>query len=205
MDHAKEMKEKGADLLIKDLRKEFALNSGVVKRAVNDLTLGVNKGTIFGLLGMNGAGKTTTIKLVQGMMVPTAGDAVLEGISCGSDPDAARKLMGICPQHDVLWDELTAREHLTLYAKVRGIPEDKVEQAVNDMIKATKLEKHADKETHTYNGGSKRKLSIAIAMLGNPSCVFLDEPTTGLDPNTRRWVFLLWRGWEAGGCASCNS
>ena len=109
-----QMKEKGADLLIKDLRKEFALNSGVVKRAVDNLTLGVNKGTIFGLLGMNGAGKTTTIKLVQGMMVPTSGDAVLEGVSCGSDPDAARKLMGICPQHDILWDELTAREHLTL-------------------------------------------------------------------------------------------
>ena len=71
-------------------------------------------------------------------------------------------------------------------AKVRGIPEDKVEKAVTDMIKATKLENHADRETHTYNGGSKRKLSIAIAMLGNPSCVFLDEPTTGLDPNTRR-------------------
>lgn len=159
-------------------------------KAVDKLWYGVDEGQLFALLGHNGAGKTTTINMLTGLMNVTQGDASIFGYSVRTEMDNIQQLMGVCPQHDILWDQLTGREHLHLFARLKGIPADRIDEEVRARLDDVKLsEKEADSDAANYSGGMRRRLSIAIALLGDPKIVFLDEPTTGMDPVTRRHVW----------------
>ncbi|GIY08391.1 phospholipid-transporting ATPase ABCA1 [Caerostris darwini] len=157
--------------------------------AVNQLCIAVNSGECFGLLGMNGAGKTTTFKMLTGNTPITSGNAFIAGHSIRTDIDNARQSIGYCPQFDALDPHLTGYEHLEFYARLRGIPEKHVRKVAVWGIRKLGLLPHGHRCAGTYSGGNKRKLSTAIALVGNPSVVFLDEPTTGMDPKARRFLW----------------
>ncbi|XP_078141495.1 ATP-binding cassette sub-family A member 2 [Centroberyx gerrardi] len=159
--------------------------------AVDRLCLGVRPGECFGLLGVNGAGKTTTFKMLTGDECTTGGEAFISGNSILKDLLRVQQSIGYCPQFDALFEDLTAREHLELYTRLRGIPWKDQERVVQWALEKLELSKYADKPAGTYSGGNKRKLSTAIALIGYPSLIFLDEPTTGMDPKARRFLWNL--------------
>uniref|UniRef100_A0A674DHP3 ATP binding cassette subfamily A member 3 n=1 Tax=Salmo trutta TaxID=8032 RepID=A0A674DHP3_SALTR len=157
--------------------------------AVDRLSLAVGKGECFGLLGFNGAGKTTTFKMLTGDETVTSGDAYIDGYSILRDVKKVQQRIGYCPQFDAVLDHMTGRETLSMYARLRGIPEKYVSGCVENVLRSLLLEPHADKLCRSYSGGNKRKLSAAVALIGGPPVIFLDEPSTGMDPVARR---LLW-------------
>ncbi|ESP00897.1 hypothetical protein LOTGIDRAFT_81234, partial [Lottia gigantea] len=159
--------------------------------AVDRICLGVPPGECFGLLGVNGAGKTTTFKMLTGDLSPTAGTAYLNGHSIIKDIKKIHENIGYCPQFDSLYDELTAREHIEFYSRLRGIPPQDEQQVVNWALEKLGLSEYADKLSGTFSGGNKRKLSTAIALIGHPPVIFMDEPTTGMDPHSRRFLWDL--------------
>ncbi|XP_052825678.1 phospholipid-transporting ATPase ABCA7 isoform X2 [Octopus bimaculoides] len=175
-------------LIIKNLTKVY---TGYRKKqlAVDRLCISVPKGQCFGLLGVNGAGKTTTFKMLTGEISPTFGDAYINGHSIKTNINQVYQSISYCPQFDALNSLLTGREHLELYARLRGVPEKEVKQVANWAIYKLDLTKYADRPSQTYSGGNKRKLSTAIALIGNPSIIFLDEPTSGMDPKARRYLW----------------
>ncbi|KAH9491700.1 ATP-binding cassette sub- A member 1 [Bulinus truncatus] len=157
--------------------------------AVDHLYVGVPKGQCFGLLGVNGAGKTTTFKMLTGDVDVTLGDAFINSYSIRKEMVAVRRFMGYCPQFDALDPLLTGREHLEFYARIRGISSKDVKHVADWAIKRLGLIRYGDKISSSYSGGNKRKLSTAIALIGNPPIIFLDEPTTGMDPGARRFLW----------------
>ncbi|KAM8930176.1 retinal-specific phospholipid-transporting ATPase ABCA4 isoform 2-T2 [Pelodytes ibericus] len=173
-------------LKIKELTKVYA---GKQIPAVDRLCVGVRPGECFGLLGVNGAGKTTTFKMLTGDFEVTSGDATVAGYSIIHEIADVHQNTGYCPQFDAIDELLTGREHLQLYGRLRGIPEDEVDMVAEWGIEKLGLKMYADQPTGTYSGGNKRKLSTAIALIGCPSVVLLDEPTTGMDPQSRRFLW----------------
>uniref|UniRef100_A0A4W3HE00 ATP-binding cassette, sub-family A (ABC1), member 4a n=1 Tax=Callorhinchus milii TaxID=7868 RepID=A0A4W3HE00_CALMI len=173
-------------LKIKELSKYYV---GRTRPAVNRLCIGVRPGECFGLLGVNGAGKTTTFKMLTGDTDPSSGDASIAGYSIHTNIHDVHQNMGYCPQFDAIDELLTGREHLLLYARLRGVPEDEIERIAEWGIEKLDLTEYADQTTGTYSGGNKRKLSTAIALIGSPPVVLLDEPTTGMDPKSRRFLW----------------
>uniref|UniRef100_A0A663DNF0 P-type phospholipid transporter n=1 Tax=Aquila chrysaetos chrysaetos TaxID=223781 RepID=A0A663DNF0_AQUCH len=163
--------------------------AGRHKPAVDRLCVGIRPGECFGLLGVNGAGKTTTFKMLTGDTDVTSGDAVVAGNSILTHISNVHQNMGYCPQFDAIDDLLTGREHLYLYARLRGVPAEEIKRVAEWGIQKLGLPLYADHLAGTYSGGNKRKLSTAIALIGCPPLVLLDEPTTGMDPQSRR---LLW-------------
>ncbi|UYV67349.1 hypothetical protein LAZ67_5000311 [Cordylochernes scorpioides] len=157
--------------------------------AVNHLCVAVQPGECFGLLGVNGAGKTTTFKMLTGNIPITSGDAYISGYSIQTELAKARQNIGYCPQFDAIDSLLTGWEHLEFYARLRGIPEKYIHMVASWGIRKLGLKSFAHQRAGTYSGGNKRKLSTAIALVGNPSIVFLDEPTTGMDPKARRFLW----------------
>eukprot|EP00051_Salpingoeca_urceolata_P022285 m.359766 g.359766 ORF g.359766 m.359766 type:complete len:1971 (+) comp19951_c3_seq13:616-6528(+) len=157
--------------------------------AVRGLSFGLPKGECFGLLGVNGAGKTTTFKMLTGDEPMSAGSAVLNGHDLATELKTVRQYIGYCPQFDALIGQLTGREMLTLYARLRGVQERDIAGLVQNLVERLDLVKYADRQCYSYSGGNKRKLSTAIALIGNPVIVFLDEPTTGMDPGARRFLW----------------
>ncbi|XP_044533206.1 phospholipid-transporting ATPase ABCA3-like [Gracilinanus agilis] len=174
-------------LVIKGLTKIYESRKPLL--AVNRISLTVQRGECFGLLGFNGAGKTTTFKMLTGDETITSGEAFIDGFSIITHIKKVRQRIGYCPQFDALLDHMTGRETLVMYARLRGIPERHINSLVKDVLQGLLLEAHSDKLIKTYSGGNKRKLSTGIALIGEPSIVFLDEPSTGMDPVARR---LLW-------------
>lgn len=174
------------------LRKEFEGRGGAAKKvAVNGLYLGIKPNECLGLLGPNGAGKTTAISMLCGLFEPTSGDAEVDGRRIGdaSELHKIHQTMGVCPQHDVLWGDLTGREHLLFYGRLKGLHGRALEDEVAATLEEVKLTFAADKASGKYSGGMKRRLSVANALMGSPRVVYLDEPSTGLDPSARR---TLW-------------
>ncbi|XP_056328296.1 phospholipid-transporting ATPase ABCA1b [Danio aesculapii] len=159
------------------------------KPAVDRLCVGIPPGECFGLLGVNGAGKTSTFKMLTGDSVVTKGEAFISGKSILREIDEVHQNMGYCPQFDAINDLLTGREHLEFYAILRGVPENEVCAVAEWGIHKLGLVKYVDKNAGSYSGGNMRKLSTAISLIGAPPVVFLDEPTTGMDPKARR---ALW-------------
>ncbi|XP_005173137.1 phospholipid-transporting ATPase ABCA1b isoform X1 [Danio rerio] len=159
------------------------------KPAVDRLCVGIPPGECFGLLGVNGAGKTSTFKMLTGDSVVTKGEAFIAGKSILREIDEVHQNMGYCPQFDAINDLLTGREHLEFYAILRGVPENEVCAVAEWGIRKLGLVKYVDKNAGSYSGGNMRKLSTAISLIGAPPVVFLDEPTTGMDPKARR---ALW-------------
>eukprot|EP00276_Gloeochaete_wittrockiana_P009781 CAMPEP_0184651222 /NCGR_PEP_ID=MMETSP0308-20130426/8796_1 /TAXON_ID=38269 /ORGANISM="Gloeochaete witrockiana, Strain SAG 46.84" /LENGTH=912 /DNA_ID=CAMNT_0027085281 /DNA_START=218 /DNA_END=2956 /DNA_ORIENTATION=- len=156
------------------------------KVAVHNLTMGVEYGECFGFLGPNGAGKTTTINMLCGYFMPTSGTALINGLDIHTSIDEIHMLMGVCPQHDLLWDKLTGREHLRFYGKLKNMKGRLLEEAITYRLSQVNLLEAGNKKTGEYSGGMKRRLSVAISLIGNPRVVLLDEPSTGLDPASRR-------------------
>ncbi|KAF9914359.1 hypothetical protein BX616_008450 [Lobosporangium transversale] len=173
-------------LVMKNMRKIYPSNK---KLAVKNVTFAVDKNTIFGLLGPNGAGKTSLIHILTGLYEPTQGWARLAGYELDTEIKDVYRNIGICPQHDILWDDLTVGEHLYFYARLKGVAAVDERAAVLSSLNAVSLVPFEDRLTKGLSGGEKRRLSIAIALVGNPGIVFLDEPTTGLDISVRR---LIW-------------
>ncbi|KAJ4767254.1 ABC transporter A family member 1 [Rhynchospora pubera] len=159
------------------------------KVAVHSLAFSVNEGECFGFLGTNGAGKTTTLSMLTGEETPSDGTAYIFGNDIRSNPKAARRHIGYCPQFDALLEFLTVREHLELYARIKGVPESCLNDVVNQKLVEFDLWKSSDKPSYSLSGGNKRKLSVAIAMIGDPPIVILDEPSTGMDPIAKRFMW----------------
>jgi len=159
--------------------------------AVRGVHLGVKRGEVFGYLGVNGAGKTTTLACLTGERAITYGDAYINGTSI-SHQTTVRRFVGYCPQFDALFPLLTGREHLSFYGRVKGLTGTELQTQIAMLLNVLSLNKYANRRAGTYSGGNKRKLSVAIAMIGNPPIVFLDEPSTGMDPMARRsmWQFI---------------
>ncbi|XP_066576495.1 phospholipid-transporting ATPase ABCA1 [Amia ocellicauda] len=159
------------------------------KPAVNRICVGVPAAECFGLLGINGAGKTTTFKMLTGDIPVSSGEAFLNGYSILTQMREVQQNMGYCPQFDAIDDLLTGREHLEFYARLRGVPENEVKMVAEWGIQKLGLVKYSNKSAGTYSGGNKRKLSTAMALIGCPPVIFLDEPTTGMDPKARRFLW----------------
>ncbi|KAA3669979.1 ATP-binding cassette, subfamily A (ABC1), member 1, partial [Paragonimus westermani] len=157
--------------------------------SVNQLTFAIHPGECFGLLGVNGAGKTTTFRMLTGSLKPTFGVAYVNGYNVVDQQRQAHRSLGFCPQFDAVHHLLTGRETLTLYARLRGVPEHSIPQTVSTLLTDMGLAPHADKVAGAYSGGNRRKLSTAIAILGDPQVIFLDEPTSGMDPLAKRFLW----------------
>jgi len=157
------------------------------KLAVRGLSLALPKGQCFGMLGPNGAGKTSFISMMIGLVPPTSGTAYVYGMDIKTDMDDIYTNMGVCPQHDLLWETLTGREHLLFYGRLKNLKGTELMKAVDDSLKSVNLFYGgvADKQVGKYSGGMKRRLSVAISLIGDPKVVFMDEPSTGLDPASR--------------------
>ncbi|XP_036184868.1 ATP-binding cassette sub-family A member 13 [Myotis myotis] len=173
--------------------------------AVQDVTLGLRSGECFGLLGLNGAGKSTTFKMLSGDEAPSAGHAVVR-TPAGEDvplfsAGAAGVRVGYCPQQDALDEPLTGWEHLRYYCRLRGIPGPHIPKVAGDLVRRLHLEAHVDKPVATYSGGTRRKLSAALALLGKPHLLLLDEPSSGMDPCSKRFLWKTITKEVQEGCA----
>ncbi|MGI0100485.1 MAG: ATP-binding cassette domain-containing protein [Candidatus Micrarchaeaceae archaeon] len=158
--------------------------------AVNDISFKVKSGEIFGLLGPNGAGKTTAISILSTIISNTSGSALILGKSVVKQKDDVRKLIGIVFQDPSLDDELTGRENLDLHSRLYGVKGQEKKDAIKKALKLVDIDDNvADRPVKTYSGGMKRRLEIARGFIHNPKVLFLDEPTTGLDPQTRRKIW----------------
>ena len=177
-------------LLISKLRKVYPpRGQAPPKVAVVDLSLGIPRAECFGFLGHNGAGKTTTMSILTGDYLPTSGAAWIDGLDVVSQLQLVRQRLGYCPQQDPLLDLLTGRETLVMFARLKNIDEFRIASLVDAMLRQTSLMPYADRVAGSYSGGNKRKLSLAIALIGSPSVVFLDEPSSGMDPVSRRFMW----------------
>ncbi|KPJ02763.1 ATP-binding cassette sub-family A member 3 [Papilio xuthus] len=161
------------------------------KKAVDNLNLRMYENEITVLLGHNGAGKTTTISMLTGMVPPTSGSASINGYNIVTETELARKSLGICPQHNVLFPDLTVAEHIIFYSRLKGVPSNKLQEEVNHFVKLLELEEKRDVVSNHLSGGQKRRLSVGAAMCGSSRVVLLDEPTSGLDPAARRSLWDL--------------
>ncbi|XP_074669903.1 phospholipid-transporting ATPase ABCA1 isoform X3 [Strix aluco] len=176
-----------SDILeIKELTKIYRMKR---KPAVDRICVGIPPGECFGLLGVNGAGKSSTFKMLTGDTDVTGGEAFLKGNSILSNIQDVHQNMGYCPQFDAVNELLTGREHLEFFALLRGVPEKEVCKVGEWAIRKLGLVKYGEKYAGNYSGGNRRKLSTAIALIGGPPVVFLDEPTTGMDPKARRFLW----------------
>merc|ERR1712093_479119 len=157
--------------------------------AVDNLTYGIRRGEVFALLGPNGAGKSTTISLIRGDIQPSknGGNIFVENIEINKHRAQARSHLGVCPQYDAM-DQMTVVEHLQFYARVRGVPD--VEHNVREVIRAVGLESFSSRMAAKLSGGNKRKLSLGIALIGNPTVLLLDEPSSGMDAAAKR---VMWK------------
>ncbi|MFO0779838.1 MAG: ATP-binding cassette domain-containing protein [Nitrospira sp.] len=154
-------------------------------KAVDDLSFQVYAGEIFGLLGPNGAGKSTTLRTLITLLHPTSGTATIMGHDTVRDADKVRTLIGYVPQERAIDRFLTGREHLQLLGALYHLTKDEATKRIGELLKLVELEAHADRPAKTYSGGMKRKLDIACGLLPDPKILFLDEPTLGLDVQSR--------------------
>jgi ABC-2 type transport system ATP-binding protein len=159
--------------------------------ALNSLTLQVYPGEVFGFLGHNGAGKTTTVRLLNGVLVPSAGTASVLGFDPVRDGPALRRRTGVLTETPSLDERLTARENLTIYADLYGVPCADVTHRVGTVLDTFALADRADEKVGSYSKGMKQRLALARAIIHNPGILFLDEPTSGLDPESARHVHTL--------------
>jgi ABC-2 type transport system ATP-binding protein len=172
----------------KGLRKSFKSRSGRETKsveAVRGVDLVVDQGEIFGFLGPNGAGKTTTLRMLATLIPPDGGEATIAGADLRRDPGEVRRRIGYVAQGGSTWDEVSAREELVLQARMYGIGKAEAQQRAARALAAFQLTDFADRKCKTYSGGQRRRVDIALGIIHEPKVVFLDEPTTGLDPQSR--------------------
>jgi ABC-2 type transport system ATP-binding protein len=170
------------------LRKSFTSRQGREKKvveAVRGVDLEVAEGEIFGFLGPNGAGKTTTLRMLATLIEPDGGTATVAGADLLADPGEVRRRIGYVAQGGSTWDDSTAREELVLQARLYGIGKAEALRRAETVLEGFQLSEYADRKCKTYSGGQRRRVDIALGIIHEPRVVFLDEPTTGLDPQSR--------------------
>jgi ABC-2 type transport system ATP-binding protein len=170
---------------VKDLYKEY--DGGV--KAVNGVSFTVDRGEFFGFLGPNGAGKSTTMNMLVNLVRKTSGSIKIDGFDVSTHADEVYRRVGFAMQDVGLDETATAREMLQLHGRLYHMPKKEIDDQIVKLLKLVELEKVADRYTSTYSGGMRRRFDLALALVHNPSVLFLDEPTTGLDPHARQ---LIW-------------
>ena len=156
--------------------------------AVCSVSFNVAPGEVFSLLGPNGAGKTTTISMLSCLLRPDDGEALILGHSIRGDPAGVKKVLGVVPQEIALYEDLTARENLTFWGKMYGLRGAALKQRVAEALELIGLEGRANDRVEKYSGGMKRRVNIAVALLHKPQVIYMDEPTVGIDPQSRRRI-----------------
>ncbi len=156
--------------------------------AVDHLSFEIHRGEIFSLLGPNGAGKTTTIAVISTLLRPTAGRVVVNGCDVERDPMGVRRSIGVVPQEIALYDDLSAEENLRFWGEMRGLRGAQLRREVEEKLEMTGLAERARSRVKTFSGGMKRRLNIAVGLLGSPPLILMDEPTVGIDPQSRRYI-----------------
>ncbi|KAL0278552.1 UNVERIFIED_CONTAM: hypothetical protein PYX00_000345 [Menopon gallinae] len=184
-----------AGVQIKNLRKVYGKKN---KPAVKNLCFNAYEGQITALLGFNGAGKTTTLSILTGIYPPTSGTAVVAGYDIRTNMKDVRRNLGFCPQYNVLFDELTVKEHLKFFGSLRGLNEAEVKEDTEKYLNLLKLKDKKNTLAKYLSGGMKRKLSVTLAMCGNTKVLIFDEPTAGMDPRARRSLWDLLKGAKKG-------
>ncbi len=176
-------------VVLENFRKVYRTSLTDCKVAVHDVSFGIPQGECFGLLGVNGAGKSTIFKFLTGEILPTSGNAYMDGKSILSNQREVRHLMGYCPQFDALLPLINVREHLQLFGRIKGITGDRLERVVEFLLNKLNLKDFEFTQSQDLSGGNKRKLSLGIAVIGSPPIILADEPSTGMDPLSRRFLW----------------
>ncbi len=177
---------------VRNLSKVF-ISRGKKITAVDGISFDVSKGEIFGMIGPNGAGKSTTFAMMTTLIKPTSGSIKVAGFDAEKEDDRIRPVIGIVPQKLSLYSDLTARENLELMGNLYDVPGKVMEEKIEYYLKLVNLETHADRLTGGFSGGMKQRLSVISAVIHDPQIIFWDEPTTGLDPQTRQAIWKLAR------------
>ncbi len=171
-----------------NLRKSFRRADGSMVEVVKGIDLEIQTGEIFSLLGPNGAGKTTTISMISGLLEPTTGDAWIDGHSITKEPIAAKKLMGFIPQEIALYPQLSARQNLAFFGKMYGMGGKDLNRRVDEILEFIDLVDRQKDRIDTFSGGMKRRVNLGVGLLHRPQLVYMDEPTVGIDPQSRRRI-----------------
>lgn len=180
---------------VQDLRKVYQINGGCCNPlkplvAVENISFGLQAGECFALLGVNGAGKSTTFKTLTSEVEPTEGNIHIGALDIRKDFNNIKKLIGYCPQTNSIFDYMSVEENIWYFARIKGIPKDRRDELCNRVIKQLDLSSSRKKLAGTLSGGNKRKLCVAMAIVGSPPIILLDEPSAGMDPEARRF---MWR------------
>ena len=178
-----------AFLAVKDIYKSF---NG--QKAVNGVSFTIDKGEIFGLLGPNGAGKTTVIRILSTVLAADTGDATVGGYSLRKNPAEVRDLVGVCPQDLALYEDLSALDNLIFFGQLEGLNGREAKAQAMSHLALMGLTERAKGKISKFSGGMKRRINLAIALMGNSKLLFLDEPTVGIDPQSRNNIFETIRG-----------
>jgi ABC-2 type transport system ATP-binding protein len=171
---------------VRNLRKQYDPPKGAT--ALKGVSFTIEQGEIFSLLGPNGAGKTTLIAMLSCLLAPSGGDALIDGHSIISDQSALKKVIGVVPQEIALYPMISARENLVFWGRLYGLHGRQLKERVAALLDAFELSEHANAKVSTFSGGMKRRLNIAVGMLHQPKVLYLDEPTVGIDPQSRRRI-----------------
>lgn len=169
------------------------------RKAVNSLDLEIEEGELFGLLGPNGAGKSTTVAMLSTILPPTRGTAIVGGYDIRRQAKEVRSIIGVVPQEFGLYDDLTAEENLAYLGKLHGVEGSKLRKRIDELLRLVQLKDRANDRVKTFSGGMKHRLNLAAGLIHEPRLLFLDEPTTGLDPQARLAVWELIRQFQSEG------
>jgi len=170
---------------IKHLTKIY---KGSTKPAIDNISLDIEPGEIYGLLGPNGAGKTTTISILCGLFDPTAGNVYIDGMNYEHSAEKIKSIIGVVPQDIALYPSLTAKENLVFFGHLYGLRGKQLRDRINECLELFGLEKNADRKIKTYSGGMKRRINLIAGILHKPKVIFLDEPTVGVDVQSRNVI-----------------
>ena len=183
-----------AFLIAEDLHKSFNTH-----KAVNGVSFTIYKGEVFGLLGPNGAGRTTTIRMLSTVLEPDRGDITVSGYSIHDNAGAVRSLIGVCPQELALYQDLSALDNMVFFGRMVGLNGKEARTQAMAHLELMGLAERANGKVGNFSGGMKRRVNLAIALMGSPELLFLDEPTVGIDPQSRNNIYETIEGLRDGG------
>jgi ABC-2 type transport system ATP-binding protein len=181
-------------LVAKDLHKSFNEH-----KAVNGVSFTIHKGEIFGLLGPNGAGKTTTIRILSTVLEPNQGDVTIGGYSIRNNSEEVRSLIGVCPQELALYVDLSALDNMVFFGRMAGMNSAEARSQAMAHLELMGLAERAKGKIDKFSGGMKRRVNLAVALMGHPELLFLDEPTAGIDPQSRNNIYETIEGLQKNG------